>query len=487
MNIRTSVLTLAVLFVTASTLLADWPQWRGPQRSGYVPAEGVVTKLPAAGISALWKFDSFAGGDSGGWSSPVISGNRVFAYSHSKIKVPGAEEIESKFPWLPPEKRTGMTDAEYEQYEINRRDENERQAKAFRFEERLVCLDLTSGDLVWDRKLDSKYTRFTQSGTPCVADGRVYVLGAERTARCYDAATGEVIWNSRIPGDFRDEFFASSFIVDGDVALIACGPLFALNTKDGSELWRGDEPLDYQSHSSPAVWHTPSGSVAIINSDGGITCAYQIADGKKLWELETGVGQSSPLVSGDLLLSYGSSRKNGLSCFRLNANVPSKEPELAWRFQGAADSGSCPVVRDDAVFVQGEKRLAKVRLSDGEAVWQTTLNISSPKYTSLIAAGDQILYGWEGLLSVRADGELFEQIYDAKVDCEGRLIAADDLREKLKLNELAKQADGQAESEELWYRNTVQSGPLACTTPAFTDGRIVLRLNDAVVCFDLRL
>ena len=398
----------------------------------------------------------------------------------------GIEKEESKYPWLAPDKRVGMTDEEYQEYEIKRRDENERQSKAFRYDERLVCLDFLTGEVVWDQKLESKYTRFTQSGTPCVADGRVYVLGAARTARCYDASTGDVIWNQPLPGEFRDEYFASSFVVEGDVALVACGPIMALNTKDGQVLWQGDQNLDYQSHSSPATWNTDSGSVVIVNTAGGITQAYRIADGTKLWELSSGTGQTSPMVTNNLLLTYGSSRKSGLSAYQLDPSAAEKTPERIWRFQGAADSGSCPVVREDAVFVQGEKRLAKVRLADGEKLWQTTLKMSTPKYTSLIAAGDQLFFGWEGLQSFQAQGNKFEQIYEARVDSDAMLIASDDLRSKLDFSRLKKEPDGLEKTEKLWQAKAVKSGPLGCCTPAFSDGRIVLRLRDAVVCYDLR-
>jgi outer membrane protein assembly factor BamB len=171
----------------------------------------------------------------------------------------------------------------------------------------------------------------------------------------------------------------------------------------------------------------------------------------------------------------------------LVADAADKQPEMVWRFQRAADSGSTPVVRGDAVFVQGEKRLAKVRLSDGDTLWQTTMKISNPRYTSLIAAGDQLFFGWEGLLSFKADGDKFEQLYEAKVDSEGVLIGTSDLRSKLQLDQIAAETDGLAKSEKLWQQNAVKSGPLACSTPALSDGRMVIRLRDAVVCFDLRL
>ena len=149
--------------------------------------------------------------------------------------------------------------------------------------------------------------------------------------------------------------------------------------------------------------------------------------------MDAGAGQSTPIVAGDFLLTYGSSRKSGLTAYRLAADAPDKQPELVWQFQRAADSGSTPVVRNDAVFVQGEKRLAKVRLSDGKTLWQTTMKISNPRYTSLIAAGDQLFFGWEGLLSIKAEGDDFVQLYDAKVDGDSVLIGSDALRAKLKL------------------------------------------------------
>jgi outer membrane protein assembly factor BamB len=478
---------LLALVLTASSASGDWPQWRGPDRTGYVQTANLISSLPSQGVTPLWKFGAFPGGNNGGWSSPVISGGRVFVFAHTKTKNPAADPVKAKYPWLAPEKRVGMTDQEYAEYEVNRRDENELQAKAFRFDERLVCLDLMTGKVIWDKSDSSKYTRFTHSGTPCVADGRVFVLGAQRTARCYDAATGELLWSRPLPGDFRDEYFSSSFVVDGDTALVTCGPLVALSAQDGQLRWHGDTPLDYPSQSSPAVWHAAEESVAIANTSGGRTQAYRISDGAKLWEINTGASQSTPIIAGDLLLAYGSSRKNGLKAYQLAADAPQKEPELAWQFQGAADSGSTPVVRGDAVFVQGEKRLAKVRLSDGDRLWQTTMKASNPRYTSLIAAGDQVFFGWEGLLSVKADGDDFQQLYEAKVDSDGVLIETDDLRAKLKLSEVEAETDGLEKSEKLWQQRAVKSGPLGCTTPAVSDGRMVIRLRDAVVCFDLRL
>ena len=480
----TPALALALSLSVATFALADWPQWRGPARLGFTASGPLVETLPSDGIQAKWKFDSLPGGNSGGWGSPVIDDNRVYIFAHTKQKT--TDVGEKQYPWLAPEKRVGMSDEEYEEYERKRRAEDEERAQAFRFEQRLICLDLRTGELIWERVTPGQYTRFTQSGTPCVQDGKVFILGSGRIAYCHDALTGEILWQTRLPGEFRDEYFASSFAVHDGVALVACGPLFAIATSDGHVLWSGDAKSDYGSHSSPVVWMSQSSAVAICNTSGNRTVAYRISNGEALWELQTGVERSSPLVVDDTLLTYGGSRKNGLQAFRMNSDDLKATPTLLWQFRGAADSGSTPVVAETHVFVQGEKRLAKIDLESGDRVWQTTMSIATPRYTSPIVVGNQLLFAWEGLLSYAAETGDARLHYDAKIDSRGRLISEEDLRRDLGIGELERSDGGREEAEKLWQKNAIGSGPLRCSTPAFSDGHLVVRLSNALACYDLR-
>lgn len=66
-----------ILFLSTITLslAEDWPQWRGPVRTGYVTdAAAVVTKLPDD-PKTTWKL---AIGD--GFASPVVAGGKVFTW-----------------------------------------------------------------------------------------------------------------------------------------------------------------------------------------------------------------------------------------------------------------------------------------------------------------------------------------------------------------------------------------------------------------------
>ena len=480
-------LLLAGLGLPADSATADWNQWRGPKRTGAVEAPPLLETLPERGLQPLWRFDSLQGGSSGGWGSPVIADGRVYVFAHQKTRREGVPLDPPQYPALPPEQRVGMSDQEYREYEDRRREESERRAtQGFRFDERLLCLDLTTGNVVWDRQQPSVYTRFTQSGTPAISDGRVFILAPGRLARCYDASSGELVWETRLPGDFRDEFYCSSFAVDGGTAVVACGPLFALDAADGNVRWQGTAPIDYASHSSPVIWTAGDRSLAIANINGGRTVGYDLRSGEAMWELQTGTGQSSPIVVGNQLIVYGGSRKSGLQSYTLDAADAAGQPPLQWRFQRVADQGSTPAIADQAVFVQGERRVAKVRLSDGDTLWQTNLKVSNPRYTSPIVVGDQLLYAWEGVIAMDAAGDRAETLYHARIDSDGQLIGTEQLRQRLELDQLERTQDGLAEAERLWQREAIRSGPLACATPAFADGLLVVRLRNGLVCYDLR-
>ncbi|MDP7204487.1 MAG: PQQ-like beta-propeller repeat protein [Pirellulaceae bacterium] len=478
-------LSLATLLITLCPLsAADWHQWRGPDRNGTVnTGPRLLDHFPARGIHQQWYTDSetIPGIENGGWSSPVIANNRVYLFTHQKTRLGKGSLPPRKFPYLSPEKRVGMSEEEYAEYEKNRRDEDEKNSQNFRYNEQLYCLHAAKGQLLWTNDRKSVYTRFSQSGCPTVVGGRILVLGAGRLARAIDAATGKDIWQTRLPGEFRDQFLQSSFLVIDRTAIILAGSLFGLSMDDGAILWQQGD-LDAGSlHSSPIPWQSPQGTVVISNMPGGKTIAVKPDDGSLIWTIDSEAGHATPLVSGDKLITYGSSRKKGLRCYQLDMATP----KHLWTYQGTADSGSSPVAMDGNIFVQGERRLACVALETGKPHWNTLLDLNQPRYTSLLAADGKIFYGFDGLLVFRASEKRFEPLVKGKIDNKGVLADEEAFREKMGINKLETTAEGQRTAEQLW-RKTFINGPLTCTTPALSDGRIYIRLKKGVACYDLR-
>ncbi len=475
-------LVCAVSF-TASLAAADWNQWRGPQRDGAAPdSPALRDALPATGLAAAWTADqAIAGAQGGGWSSPIVVNGRVYLFAHKKTRLKAGALPKQEFPWLPPEKRVGMSDEQYAEYERKRRDEDELRASFFRHDEFIYCLDARTGELVWTNQRDSVYTRFSQSGSPAVIDGRLFTLGAGRVAYCIDAVSGDDLWQRKLPGEFRDEFLQSSVAVTDGIAVVLCGSLYGLDAATGEIVWAGDAKATRGTHSSPVVWDGAGRNLVIANVGDGDTIAVDPRTGQEQWRVRSEGGQSTPVLVGDQLITYGSSRKRGLRCFRIS----SSGAEHVWTYNGTADPGSSPVVVGDNVFVQGDRRLACVDLATGKARWNTTLDMARPRYTSLVAADGKVFYTFDSVLCFRATGEGFRPLMTAVIDDQGLLADEAAFRQMLNLDALEQTAEGQKESQQLWRKKFNGSEPLACASPAIADGRLFVRTKKGLACFDL--
>src|SRR5207248_10772604 len=78
---RVFVWSVCCLLLAGESMAADWPQWRGPSRTGYVPTgELVLEKLPAE-PRVVWKMKIGEG-----LASPVVASGRVFYFDNQNGK-----------------------------------------------------------------------------------------------------------------------------------------------------------------------------------------------------------------------------------------------------------------------------------------------------------------------------------------------------------------------------------------------------------------
>lgn len=474
---------LGVAAITASAPGADWNQWRGPNRSGLASdSPTLISKLPEEGLRPVWVSQSIPSGNQGGWGSPIVAGGKVYLFVHMKKKLIDGPAPKKKFPWLPPAKRVGMTAQEYAEYERKRRDEDQAMGRLFDFRELIYCFDAATGKPAWTNERKSVYSRFLQSGSPAVIDGKLYILGAGRKAHCVDARTGKDVWTASLPGEFRDQYMMSSFAVADGVAVALCGHLFGLDAATGKILWQGNENDTRGTHSSPVTWQSGGKQYIVCNVAGSDTICLEPRSGRELWRVKSEANLSTPLIVGDRLITFGNSRKKGLRCFKISPS--GAKPQ--WVFQRVADKGSSPVAVNGYVYVQGERRLACVDLETGRAAWQTTLDLGRPQYTSLVAVDDKVIYALEGLLMFAASSKGFRPLVDGKFNRQGLLASEAAHRRRLNLDELEKQPGGLETALKIYQQNIGSQGPLVCATPAVADGQIFLRTKTEIVCYDLR-
>ena len=465
---------LCPIFATA--VGSDWPQWRGPDRSGAANTTvRLRDRLPAEGMLPEWQI-KIPGGGNGGWGSPVVAEGLVLLATHVREKKPETELPDVQFPPLTDQQKTTLSQEEQEAYEQKRQEEQrQRRETGFTARDILYCFDAMTGETRWKSDSESMPTRFPQSGTPAVHDGRVFHLTANRVLRCVDLADARELWSTRLPGPITDDDQTpSSVVIVQGLAVVFAGPLSAVDITSGEIRWQNGELTNRQS--SPALWQDDDGSLLVVNTADRNTHLVSPENGASLWSVGSGASRSSPVVVEDLLITAGESRKNGISAWKLSKSGA----EALWTYHGVADPGATPAVSEGRVFAVGDKRICGLDAATGEAIFESKIDVAQPRYTSPIAVGGRVLYTHGGLFMFAGDGH-GDPLISALIGEDGRIASEDWFREQL----ATESSDPKAEAA-TWEKLVSQHGPLDCTSPAFAAGHLYVRLKTGLACYDLQ-
>ncbi len=281
------LLSIAWVGIPRSSCLTradDWPHWMGPRHDGVWRESGILDTFPEGGPNVLWRAKIGQG-----HAGPAVVGDRLYVMD----RVVGNRLVEGDKPQTPgPRSIPGS--------------------------ERVICMDVKSGDTVWTYEYDCPYQIAYPTGprcTPAVDTEYVYTLGAMGKLICLRAATGDVVWEKNLTDDYDTKpplwGFASHPYVDGNRLLVAVGGkgsgIVAFDKKTGAEIWRsvttadiGYAPLVIFEHTDGRqliYWHTES-----IDSLDPET-------GKRFWSVkfpeeknESQVSVATPRIFGNRLL-----------------------------------------------------------------------------------------------------------------------------------------------------------------------------------------
>jgi len=518
----------ALLFVFSgyAARAQDWPQWRGPDRSGICSDKvALADNWPAAGPKRLWQSETIPGAERGGYGSPVVAGNRVYLYANVKYAVPIAtctvpEDKLRNLGWvaadkLPPadllktvedarlsdqrDKITGyqatvawtdqwlkdhLTPEQNKAFGAYCNDRLRRGKGAFApddltkltpikdkafpspkdFEawldqngitgdlrqaavkaevttqdigkDVIYCLDDADGKTLWHKEYDKiqsvKADVFhASSSTPCIAAGKCYVAGADGALYCLNASDGTELWVSHVGSALQN---SSPLVVD-DLVIVAAAPTYAVHIADGKVAWQ--QPKAVAHSNSPVVWESGGKKYLLCNSEDKLRC-LDAATGEILWDIP-GKLFSTAAVAGDVMAVQSGDKTTGLSAYHLS---PAKADKL-WTVD-TTDRGASPIIYDGCVYSVASGRAVCVRLADGTI------------------AGDHKLGGGEISSPVLADGKLFAMADSGKnffmLRCNPE-----------KFDQLAKAV----------------MGILTCSSPAIAHGRLYIRQDKGVACYDL--
>jgi outer membrane protein assembly factor BamB len=247
---------LPVLFAGLGVLLAgaDWPQWRGPDRSDVSRETGLLKSWPKEGPKLLWTFDEAGIGYSGPAivSDKSVQGDKVV--SGESLYVMGADE-KNEF---------------------------------------LLAVDVNTGKKLWSTDIGPYYSNKYGSGprsTPTV-DGRfIYVLGATGDLGCFDRESGAKKWgvnltDNALGGKVQTWGYSESPLVDGDHVVCtpggSKGTLAAFDKTTGSLVWRSKDVTDTQGYSSIVVAELAGVRQYVQQTMQGLA-GFSPKDGSKLW------------------------------------------------------------------------------------------------------------------------------------------------------------------------------------------------------------
>jgi outer membrane protein assembly factor BamB len=233
-------LLLAALPLSAN---ADWPQWRGPDRTDLSQEKGLLKSWPKEGPKRVWLFQ-----DAGlGYSGPAIVGDRLFTMG---VRKDGEE---------------------------------------------LFALDIREGKELWASRIgDTLKNGYGDGprGTPSVDGDRVYALSGQGNLVCAQAADGKVIWQKTMKefGGSRPGWgYTESVLVDGDKVICtpggSKGTMIALNKRTGETLWQTKELTDEAQYASiiPVQHNSLRQYIQLTMKH---VAGVSADDGKLLWSLD---------------------------------------------------------------------------------------------------------------------------------------------------------------------------------------------------------
>ena len=252
----------AAIFVAWATLTAseqppaagDWPQWRGPDRTGVSQETGLAQEWPQNGPPEVWT----APGLGAGYGSVSIKGTRIFVQ--------------------------GLRRNETMVHSLNRAD----------------------GKYLWSKSLgrggdDDRGPG--PRGTPTLDGDRVYVLTETGVLWCL-REDGTEVWTRNILREFSGSniqwLISESPLVDGDRVIVTPGGrnagIVALDKMTGKTIWTTKELSDEAGYASVMVVDV-EGVRAYTTFTASAAVGVRASDGKLMWRYPTAANNTANITT----------------------------------------------------------------------------------------------------------------------------------------------------------------------------------------------
>lgn len=280
-------------------------------------------------------------------------------------------------------------------------------------------------------------TGLAAASASCDASGVYAIFGTGDLAAF--APDGKLRWQVYLRRPANSYGYASSLIADRGRVLVQYdqsenGRLLALDAATGRTVWEQARSMGV-SWSSPVAAPGVDGKPILVINGSGQMSGYDLLTGKPLWDVEGVSGEVAPSVAywdGRLFAANANAR---LVCYRLAAT-----PEKVWEYTDALPDVASPVAVEGLLYMATSGgQLVCLDAADGKEQWKHDYDIGF--YASPIVCGDKVYaLDREGTMRIVATGRAFREVASCKL------------------------------------------GDAADATPAFADGRILIRGRKHLWC-----
>ena len=309
----------------------DWPQWRGPERTGISKETGLLKEWPATGPRVAWSIQGLGAG----YGSLAIKGDRIF--------VQGAKALESA----------------------------------------VFCLNRADGKTVWTTALGPLQDQDRGKGprgTPTIDADRAYVLTEGGDLACLKTSDGSIVWRRNILKDFHGHnptwLISESPLVDGKNLIVTPGgreaSIVALDKMTGATVWTTKELSDPAGYSSCQVADVQGvRTIMGLTSKAGV--GVRASDGKLMWRYErvsNGTANATTPIFYDNKVFYTSNYGTGCALLGLKAEAGDVKAEEIYFNREMQNHHGGVVLLNGYLYGYSSSILVCIEFASGKLVWR---------------------------------------------------------------------------------------------------------------------
>jgi outer membrane protein assembly factor BamB len=336
MQTRSAVVAVGLLAALTNAPSAqapgfDWPQWRGPDRSGVSREKGLLAEWPSAGPTRLWTTSNLGAG----YGSVSIAGDRVF--------VQGSQSKQST----------------------------------------VSALNRADGKLLWTRPLGPAPFNDRGSGprgTPTVDGDRLYVLTENGDLFCLRVQDGTPVWNRNILREFGARnigwLVSESPLVDGNMVVVTPGGrgagMAALDKMTGKTVWTTKELSDEAGYAS-VIAATVHGIRTYMTLNAAAGVGVRASDGKLMWRYRRVANYTANIttpVFHDNKVFYSSSYDTGGALLNLTLQGDTLKADEVYFTRELQNHHGGIVALDGYLYGYSDSILTCLELATGKTVWR---------------------------------------------------------------------------------------------------------------------